>query len=356
MSLNAARDAGIQTADASGVAPGRGRNFLAKLLRLGGAQEDEEESETATRRGKQPAAATPAPARQQLAAVPMPRSRPARAGEFSLASASTSAPATPNDIITSRGYWPSNAPAPRPEREPVAAAPAAPATPVPAPTLIRVADAGSSSAPREAIGPSGERLAWITGPEGQAAPPRPPRDIEGVPAPVAVPDTTASVASWASNPNQNDRIPTELALAYAAATQPEPATRPVPPAPMGSVRPSTPANSGLANTGAANVGNATIATKKPATNSPGARIAQRGMDPWLRGVVMTPSVHHSVTVAVLGAPDYRTLRPLMHKPQTTLAMVFSNDPLLGLTSVQFSGPAVTFLPTINSPTRTAGLN
>jgi hypothetical protein len=36
-------------------------------------------------------------------------------------------------------------------------------------------------------------------------------------------------------------------------------------------------------------------------------------------------------------------------------MVFSNDPTLGLTSVQFSGPAVTFLPTLSYRTRTAGV-
>src|SRR5215212_3976506 len=106
---------------------------------------------------------------------------------------------------------------------------------------------------------------------------------------------------------------------------------------MGSLRAANPANTG----------NATIATKKPAANPPAAKIAQRNNDPWLRGIVMTPSVHHSLSVNVLGAPDYRTLRPLMHKPRTTVAMVFSNDPLLGLTSVQFSGPAVSFLPTIN---------
>ena len=46
----------------------------------------------------------------------------------------------------------------------------------------------------------------------------------------------------------------------------------------------------------------------------------------------------------------------MHKPRTTVAMVFSNDPTLGITSVKFSGPAVAFLPTINDSTRTAGLN
>jgi hypothetical protein len=107
----------------------------------------------------------------------------------------------------------------------------------------------------------------------------------------------------------------------------------------------------------ASAGNATVATRKPATtSSPAAKIAPRGNDPWLRGIVMTPSVHYSLSVSLLGAPDYRTLRPLMQKPRTTVAMIFSNDPGLGLTSVKFSGPAVSFLPTITYQTRTAGLN
>ena len=70
---------------------------------------------------------------------------------------------------------------------------------------------------------------------------------------------------------------------------------------------------------------------------------------------MTPSVQHSLNVAVLGAPDYRTLRPLMHKPKTTVAMVFSNDPTLGIIAESFSGPAVIFLPAMAVATRTAGL-
>jgi hypothetical protein len=176
-------------------------------------------------------------------------------------------------------------------------------------------------------------------------PPRPPRDIEGVAAaeePSA--DTTGSIASWADDPARNDRVPTDLTLAYAANTRAQPAATRAP-GPMGSLRPANPSNTG----------NATIATKRPAANSPAAKIAQRNNDPWLRGILVTPSVHYSVSVAVLGAQDARMLRPLMHKPKTTLAMVFSNDPTLGLTSVQFSGPAVTFLPTLSYRTRTAGV-
>jgi hypothetical protein len=326
---------------ATGSTGGRGRNMLAKLLGIG----SDEEEETAAPSGGKPASAR-TPARQELAAaVPMPRSRPARAGGFTLASAtsspanlsapSRSVPPTPADVISSRGYWESasDTPALHPDREPAA----------PAPAAIRPVEADSASVLREALSRSGERLARMNGSEGQFDPPRPPRDIEGAPSANAAPsaDTAASLASWASNPVQNDRASADVVLAYAAPKEPEPVARP---APMGVARP----------TNVATAGNATVATKVPPA---GARSGQRGNDPWLRGVVMTPSVHHSLSVAVVGATDYRSLRPLMQKPKTTLAMVFSNDPTLGITSLQFSGPAVSFLPTISfGPTRTAGLN
>ena len=206
-----------------------------------------------------------------------------------------------------------------------------------------MAEAGASSALPEAVGTNGARLAWVSGPEGRPVPPRPPRDIEAAPAV----DTTASVASWAGNPGQNDRVPTDLVLAYAATTtSAEPvATRPAAAAPMGTPRAGT----------TPNAPNATIANRKPAPVPP-AKPVQRNIDPWLRGVVMTPSVQHSLSVAVLGTLDYRTLRPLMHKPRTMVAMVFSNDPTLGIVAETFTGPAVTFLPTISVATRTARLN
>jgi uncharacterized protein YcbK (DUF882 family) len=336
MSLTAARNAGIQTGEPGALTSGSGRNFLAKLLGL--RSDEDEDADAAAPRGRQPASAAPTPARQEVAAVPMPRARPARAGEFTLAAASTSAQRTPADIINSHGFWDrdGNASFPR-AQEAVAAAPAIPAAePDPPATPAPVA-------PPQAVTPSGQRLAWITGPEGQSLPPRPPRDIEGVA--VAAADPTASITEWTSNPGQNDRVPNDLALAYAASPQAGEAASPAA-APMGSLRP----------VGSSGAGNATIATRRPAANSPAAKIAPRGLDPWLRGIVMTPSVHHSLRVATVGAQDTRTLRPLLHKPGTTLAMVFSNDPLLGLTSVQFSGPAVAFLPTISYATRTAGLN
>jgi uncharacterized protein YcbK (DUF882 family) len=330
-SLDSARTAGIVTADA-GTSGGRG--LFSKLFGIG-ADDDEDAAAPAPRAPAQAPGATTA--RQVLAAVPLPRARPDQApaeqpATFTLASASSSAPPTAAEIINSRGYWHGAANAANePDR------PAAPAL-----AAIRAAE-GSSPALPQAIGTNGARLAWVTGPEGRSQPPRPPRDIEGVPAD----ETTASVASWTSNPGQNDRVPTELVLAYAAAAPDDPVVaKPAVAAPMGTPRAGA----------AGSAPNATIATRKPAPLPPGKPV-QRNMDPWLRGVVMTPSVQHSLSVAMLGAPDYRTLRPLMHKPKSTVAMVFSNDPTLGLIAESFTGPAVTFLPTIGSgATRTAGLN
>jgi uncharacterized protein YcbK (DUF882 family) len=321
---------GTVVADAGEAAPGRGRNFLAKFLGIG--KDEEDEGESAPRGGTQVASATSTPSRQ--ASVPMPRTRPHRPAEFTLASASSSPAPAPAERVNLRGSE-NEAPVPQAEREePVRA---------PMPTPVRTADAGGPSL--EAITPSGERLAWVTGPQGE--PPRPPRDIAVAATAETVDQTTTSLSSWTSNPNHNDRVPPEVALAYAAASQSEPeAVAPAVAAPpMGALR---------ANP--ANTGNATVATRKPATNSPAAKIAPRGNDPWLRGIVMTPSVHYALSVNLMGAPDYRTLRPLIHKPRTTVAMIFSNDPGLGLTSVKFSGPAVSFLPTITYQTRTAGLH
>jgi uncharacterized protein YcbK (DUF882 family) len=392
-SLSAAQNAGIQVADVSGG--GGGRNFLAKLFGIGKEEDDDNEGAPPAR-GTQPAAASP-PSRQEVAAaVPLPRARPtlpgdaqpAAGGEFSLASASSrparlspapapqgmsdNAPQSPADIINSRGFWDNDIRAAAAERNAATALTrmaAAPSTVAPSagtpsaatpsaatPSAAAPSAAPPSAEPREAVAPTGERLVWNAGPEGQAQPPRPPRDIEGAPAnDAAGADDTASIASWASDPAQKAG---NAALSYAANTAPQQAATAASAAaaaPMGAMTP-TGAATRQAAAAPANTGTGTVATKRAAANSPAAKIVPRGNDPWLRGIVMTPSVHYALSVSPLGTQDGRTLRPLIAKPTTTVAMVFSNDPTLGLTSLQFTGPAVTFLPTLNHPTRTAGLN
>jgi hypothetical protein len=82
----------------------------------------------------------------------------------------------------------------------------------------------------------------------------------------------------------------------------------------------------------------------------------RLQNPWLRAVLVAPSVHRFLTTLALGARDFRTLAALMVKPRSSVMMTFATDPNPGLVHERFSGPAVVFISTISYPTaRTAAL-
>jgi Bacterial protein of unknown function (DUF882) len=76
-------------------------------------------------------------------------------------------------------------------------------------------------------------------------------------------------------------------------------------------------------------------------------------NPWLRAVLVAPSVHSFLTTLALGARDFRSLATLMVKPRSAVMMTFAADPYPGLNHERFSGPAVVFISTVSYPTRTA---
>ena len=77
-------------------------------------------------------------------------------------------------------------------------------------------------------------------------------------------------------------------------------------------------------------------------------------NPWLRAVLVAPSVHRFLTTLALGARDFRTLAALMVKPQSAVMMRFAAEPNPGLDHEHFTGPAVVFVSTVSYPTtRTA---
>jgi uncharacterized protein YcbK (DUF882 family) len=78
-------------------------------------------------------------------------------------------------------------------------------------------------------------------------------------------------------------------------------------------------------------------------------------NPWLRAVLVAPSVHSFLTTLALGAHDFRSLAALMVKPRSAVMMTFAADPYPGLNHERFSGPAVVFVSTVSYPTRTAVL-
>jgi hypothetical protein len=78
-------------------------------------------------------------------------------------------------------------------------------------------------------------------------------------------------------------------------------------------------------------------------------------DPWLRAAILAPSLSTSMTVAAMGAEDYRSLNTFMQKPTSSVTMTFSADPNPGLVAGRFSGQAVVFVATTTFSARTAML-
>jgi len=154
--------------------------------------------------------------------------------------------------------------------------------------------------------------------------PRPPAPI-GDEASTSRAETTASINTWLKDTEARaDRVPTDLALAYAAAAVPE------------GTRSSTvaPAMSRLGTEGTSQI--ARIPPK------PG----QRFNDPWLRGITLASSVHYGMNVSVYGKLDVRQVRTMMIKPVSSVMMAFGATPYEGMQTARFAGAAVTFLPTV----------
>ena len=340
------RPAGYQTAsnDTGAATPASQRSkrgLIERLFGFGGEDEDEDTVASAT---PAPATARAAPksepAKPQLAAaVPLPpvkppappaktarTAQPAPAG-YALASlGSTPAPApSPADIVRARGMWETAKP------------------PVEPPAKSSTAAGDVKAPPPGAAGSGNQRFVWLTGPQGrpvEPAPPAPTRTagpVEPVRPPAEIPnaepEATGSLTSW---PDRAERAPAPPALAYAAPASSEEVARTPPPASPGRTAPLT------------------RSLAAPVERAADVRPGMRSDNPWLRGLVISPSVHYAMSVAVFGKPDYRQLAALMQKPGAVLAMTFSADPQAGMTSYSFTGPAVAFLPTVK--TRTAALN
>ncbi len=259
------------------------------------------------------------PTKSSAEAVPMPRSKPAAAATFQVASAdmqsiqtvpfakpvkqpappaviSETKSQTPTDIINARGFW---------DDVPLAPKQATPA-----------------------------QVAAITARQALAA---------------ADPQSTASVSAAFQ------------ALAYAPASSPVDrsnivaASAPIP----RSIRPASVARNPMAVT------NVTTVVAKGSqgqgagqavavTNSTRIAAAQRN-DVWMRAMILTPSAKGSMSMATMGDADMTLMRSYFVKPQAAVAMTFSDDPQLGLVCEQFTGSAVATLATQSFVMRTASL-
>ncbi|MBV9556245.1 MAG: DUF882 domain-containing protein [Pseudolabrys sp.] len=152
---------------------------------------------------------------------------------------------------------------------------------------------------------------------------------------------------WPLEVASADASPT-AALAYAnadAATASNAAPKSVP---MGAATTgSAPANDTIADAGGMKTDRLAVA------------FAQRfeGMQgPWLRAMILTPSITTAMSTTRLGALDTQPITQYMKKPASALVMTFADDPHYGMETGKFSGSAVVFLATATFvPQRTAFL-
>ena len=166
---------------------------------------------------------------------------------------------------------------------------------------------------------------------------------------IASADPVATLSSWPVL-DRTDSEPMPNALAYASEATPIAARA----APMGS---------GTRAMLAAAPPDTTVAVKRsderpPATPAKAkaasvVRVGDRFNDPWMRAMIVTPSAHSFMKTTLYGEPDFRNLRPHMHKPAASVMMMFSDDPHLGITSEKFAGSAVVFMSTVTFGARTA---
>jgi uncharacterized protein YcbK (DUF882 family) len=197
---------------------------------------------------------------------------------------------------------------------------------------------------------------------------RPPPPAQATPrAPLSNPDIAPALAPWPIREADNDRVPLDMVLAYAAQAQGDKLSDFGGPAELADEDSIRTVAAGPSRTAAPRDGN-TAAPKKNSVRAPVAgpivrvkvvvQTASPGMrydDPWLRAIILAPRLYDAMTAMLYGQPDFTELRALMNKPTTAVAMSFASEPYPGITANGFSGEAVVFLNTYAFSQRTAWL-
>ena len=111
------------------------------------------------------------------------------------------------------------------------------------------------------------------------------------------------------------------------------------------------AGSGRAVGNAPMAGIKTVATKGPGGSgsiAASASTAAASIDkPWMRILLLSPSISDSTSVTVLGNEDLTLMRAFFVKPQTVIKIGFSDDPMMGMTCDHFSGSTNVKLKTVS---------
>jgi uncharacterized protein YcbK (DUF882 family) len=390
-SIDAARAAGVDVGVLVASNDRPHSNPFAQLLGLGVKDEDDEDEETVASAAPT-AAPSPAPAVASAdalrAAVPVPAKRPVIAAiehgaqvaeKVTVAAAVKVADAASKvKLIRTADAAPLQAPSQLPPQTPVSSqtaehAPLQPALPTqPArsngPTANQViADRGYWQGPADGT--------VVANPSVAAKLQRNALATANAAAKPANPDMVTGAIGPFANPNAN-LGGSSLALSYADTSANVVLPAPAPAAPMGiaALRAAAPAQGASLQTvpvqvapvqGAAN--DTTVAVKRTGSQASSVIMTAsstsvtvvksdaRFENPWMRAIVLSPSVHQFLTTVALGAGDFRLLADLMVKPSSAVMMRFAADPNPGLDHDHFTGAAIVFVSTVNYLARTASL-
>jgi uncharacterized protein YcbK (DUF882 family) len=286
-------------------------SLFAALFR-GKSNDDDDEGAGAPAASDKAAPASVMAAAKPADPVPMPRSKPAAAATFQLASADAqivqaakpkpaalppavnteAKPETPADIINARGFW-GDATAPKQ------------ATPAQVAAIgARQALASADPQPTSSVSPALQALAY---------------------APAASSPVDRANIVAASAPMPHSIRPASAARSSAPATTID-----------------TVVAKGTQGQGS------TIATATRLS-------ASRSDATWMRMLILAPSASTSMSATVLGDTDLTVMRAHFVKPQAVIAMSFSDDPQMGMVSDHFTGSATAVLATQSFVMRTASL-
>jgi uncharacterized protein YcbK (DUF882 family) len=166
---------------------------------------------------------------------------------------------------------------------------------------------------------------------------------------VASADMTNSITPWPGA--FADRVPPQLALAYARQTEQgmPAATLPARTAPVHLAQARLPrpqAGTTIAVKRTADQPTSIIVAARP-NGVPDRLQGVRFDNPWLDAVLVSPDVRHFMTALMLGAENYRALIALVEKPAQSVVMTFGPEPNPGLSADHFSGPAVGTISTVS---------
>ena len=336
-------------------APNSAPSFLSKLF--GGGDEHESDAEAAATTTAAPAAVQTAPAapkiaraaiaarapekatvasaseprREKVAAVPVPQAKPVKAEGYQVASAgSVPVKLAGNDLSPASARLPVVA-----QTDSVSPSQEAKATVRPHASANNVfndrgywqglpstdsADAGQNTVARSA--PAARRV------------------TEKV--------ATASVAPWPMNDRTNERAPAVGALGYAPQGTPT----------VARTQPSSAGNSRITNPESSFAAARSDELALLPSERKGPEIVQVGdrfNDPWMRAMMVSPSAQRYMRTTLYGAQDFRSLGPMLAKPASVISLKFADDPTNGMSTDNFGGSAVAFIPTVNFVPRTAAL-